>query len=234
MDGAIIKDNLASVRERIDAAARRAGRDPAGIELVAVSKFHPAPEIAEAALAGQAAFGESRVQEALEKFPALKERFPGIRLHMIGHLQSNKARPAAGLFDCVQSVDSADIARRLSKAAFEAGRTLELFLEVHTGEESKAGFRSPDSVWACVDEAASLPGIRLAGLMTMAPFTRDEGPIRASFRALAEIGREWKARYPALGSPVLSMGMSNDYEIAVEEGSGMLRIGTAIFGERGA
>jgi uncharacterized pyridoxal phosphate-containing UPF0001 family protein len=209
MDEAVIRDNIAAVRERIDAAARRSGRDPAGIRLVAVSKFHPAQEIAAALRAGQLVFGESRVQEALEKFPGLREGFPALELHMIGHLQSNKAKAAAGLFDCVQC-------------------------EVHTGEESKAGFRSDGDLWACLDAAASLPGIRFGGLMTMAPYTREAAPIRASFRKLAALGREWQVRYPALASPVISMGMSNDYEIAIEEGSGMLRIGTAIFGERGA
>jgi pyridoxal phosphate enzyme (YggS family) len=234
MDEAVIRDNIAAVRERIDAAARRSGRDPAGIRLVAVSKFHPAQEIAAALRAGQLVFGESRVQEALEKFPGLREGFPALELHMIGHLQSNKAKAAAGLFDCVQSVDSLEIARRLSLAATEAGRTIKVLCEVHTGEESKAGFRSDGDLWACLDAAASLPGIRFGGLMTMAPYTREAAPIRASFRKLAALGREWQVRYPALASPVISMGMSNDYEIAIEEGSGMLRIGTAIFGERGA
>lgn len=234
MDEAAIKQNVSEVMERIDAAARRAGRDPGGIALVAVSKFHPAQEIEAALRTGLRVFGESRVQEAQEKFPGLRALFPGLSLHMIGHLQSNKAAPAAGLFDWVQSADSAGIAGRLSKAASESGRVLDILCEVHTGEESKAGFRSDGELWACVDAALALPGIRLRGLMTMAPFTRDQAPIRASFRALSALGREWERRYPELGPAVLSMGMSNDYEIAIEEGSGMLRIGTALFGERGA
>jgi PLP dependent protein len=234
MDEAAIKHNVSMVRERIEAAARRSGRDPLGISLVAVSKFHPASEIEAALRCGLSLFGESRLQEAQEKFPDLRARFPALELHMIGHLQSNKAAPAAGLFDWVQSADSLGIARRLSKAASETGRVVDILCEVHTGEESKAGFRSAGELWACVDAALALPGLRLRGLMTMAPFTRDEAPVRASFRALAALGREWEGRYPELGPAVLSMGMSNDYEIAIEEGSGMLRIGTAIFGERGA
>lgn len=231
MDDAIIRDNIAAVWERIDAAARRSGRDASRVALVAVSKFHAADEVEAAVRAGLSLFGESRVQEALGKFPGLRERHPGIRLHMIGHLQSNKAKAAAGLFDCVQSVDSPAIAERLSAVAGN-GAAMELLCEVHTGEESKSGFRSADELWACLDAAAALPGLRFRGLMTMAPFTEDPGPVRASFRALAALGREWERRYPDLGRPVLSMGMSNDYEIAVEEGSDMLRIGTAIFGER--
>lgn len=234
MDEAVIRDNIAAVRERIEAAARRSGRDAAGVALAAVSKFHPASEVEAAYRAGLSLFGESRVQEAMGKFPSLRDRCPGISLHMIGSLQSNKAKAAVGLFDCVQSLDSPSLARKLSAAALSAGKAVEVLCEVHTGEESKAGFRSEDELWACLDAADALPGIVFRGLMTMAPFTAEEAPVRASFRRLAALGREWERRYPVLGPPLLSMGMSNDFEIAVEEGSGMLRIGTAIFGERSA
>ncbi len=226
-----IADNLLKLRERIDAAALRSGRDPAGISLVAVSKLHPAEAAAAAYLAGQRLFGENRVQEAGEKFPALRESCPDIEVHMIGHLQSNKAKAAAGIFSCVQSLDSIELARKLSAAAQACGRTLGVFIELHTGEESKAGFRSPEEALACLDILRGLPFLQPRGLMTMAPFTRDPQPIRASFRALAALGGHWQAQHPDLAPPLLSMGMSNDYEIAVEEGSTMLRIGTAIFGE---
>lgn len=234
MGEASIKDNVDSVMERVRSAVARAGRRMEDITVVAVSKFHPAAEIDAVYGCGMRVFGESRVQEASGKFPSLLGRYPDMRVHMLGHLQSNKAKDAAGLFSCVQSLDSAELARKLSKAASASGRNLDVLCEVHTGEESKSGFRRAEDLWRCLDELPSLPGIVPVGLMTMAPYTRDQDPIRASFRALSALGEEWRRRYPGLGLPVLSMGMSNDYEIAIEEGSTMLRIGTALFGERTA
>jgi pyridoxal phosphate enzyme (YggS family) len=234
MEASRIGENVQSVMDRVRAASARAGRGAGEIAVVAVSKFHSAEEVSEAYRAGLRLFGENRVQEAQGKFPALMAAHADIGLHMLGHLQSNKAKAAAGLFSCVQSLDSIELGRKLSKAAVEGNAALEVFCEVHTGEESKSGFRSPDELWACLDGLRSLPGIVPAGLMTMAPFTSDEAPIRASFRALAALAKDWSSRHPDLGPPILSMGMSNDYEIAIEEGSTMLRIGTAFFGERGA
>jgi hypothetical protein len=175
------------------------------------------------------------VQEAAVKRASDFNFLPGVELHMIGRLQSNKARAATEIFDCVQSLDSTRLAAILGGACRQAGKDMPVFLELHTGEESKAGFRTLDEVWKALDAIVgegSSGRLRPIGLMTMAPYTDDPGPIRASFRALAAAGREWARRYPELGRPLLSMGMSNDFEIAVEEGSDMLRIGSLIFGDQ--
>ena len=233
-----IGSRLESLRERIARAAERAGRTASQVRLMAVSKFRPGADIRAAYAAGQRLFGESRVQEAMAKRASDFSVLPGAELHMIVRLQSNKARAAAETFDCVQSLDSARLAGILGGACRAAGKDMPVFLELHTGEESKAGFRSPDELWEALDAIASeadasgdeAGGLKPIGLMTMAPYTDDPAPIRASFRALAAAGAEWARRRPELGRPLLSMGMSNDFEIAVEEGSDMLRIGSLIFG----
>jgi PLP dependent protein len=235
-----IGSRLASLRERVALAALRADRDPRSVRIMAVSKFRSSEEVRAAHAAGLRLFGESRVQEAgpkaLEAFSVLE----GVELHMIGHLQSNKAREAVRIFSCVQSIDSFALALVLERESRALGKSLGGFFEIHTAEESKSGFRSPEDLWKALEglmDAASrsgedaVPGLRPLGLMTMAPFTRDEGAVRASFRSLAALAREWGERYPEQEKPLLSMGMSNDFEIAVEEGSDMVRIGTAIFGE---
>jgi len=230
------------------AAAGRAGRDPGAVALMAVGKFHPAEASLAAFAAGAKVFGESRVQEALAKFGAQGDAAADagsaplsaalargdLELHLIGTLQSNKAKKAAELFSCVESVHSVEIARELSKRALAAGRRLDVLLELHTAEETKSGFPGRDSLLAACDGLAGLEGLRVRGLMTMAPWTSDERAIRASFRALAALHREIAASGRFERFDVLSMGMTNDYEIAIEEGSTMVRVGTAIFGERGA
>ncbi len=230
---------IEALRERIARAAARSGRDPGSVRLMAVSKFRRPDEVRSAYAAGMRLFGESRVAEAADKSEAAFSALAGTELHMIGHLQSNKARAAVRIFSCVQSVDSARLALILDDEARSAGKMTGAYFEVHTAEESKAGFRAGDELWRALDdvlEASSARGgeggLEPAGLMTMAPFTSDEAPVRASFRALAAIGREWERRHPELPRPTLSMGMSDDFEIAIEEGSDMVRIGTAIFGAR--
>jgi hypothetical protein len=227
-----IAESIARVRERLEAAAVRSGRNPAEIRLMAVSKFHGADAVEEAYSAGMRLFGESRVQEAKEKFTPLLAAHADLELHLIGGLQRNKAKYAADLFSCVQSIDRDEILMELSRRSAAAGRTLDILFELHTGEESKAGYPDFGALRRAVDLAAGLPCLRVRGLMTMAPYTEDQIPVRAAFRSLRQARDRLAALYPALDFSVLSMGMTGDFEIAVEEGSTLIRVGTAIFGER--
>jgi pyridoxal phosphate enzyme (YggS family) len=220
------------IEERIAAAARRAGRDPGEIRLMGVSKFQELPLIEEAWAGGLRLFGENRVREAAEKFTGFKSLHPEAELHLIGSLQRNKAKIAVSLFDCIESVDRDELIAELGKFAAAREKPLEILLELHTGEDSKAGYPDEDSLFRAAEKALAFPALALRGLMTMAPFTREESPIRASFRALVSAGNKLRARFPECGWSCLSMGMSNDFEIAVEEGSTLLRIGTALFEER--
>ncbi len=223
---------FAEVMGRTALAARRSGRESGSVAVLAVAKFHPVDAVEAAYRAGARLFGESRVQEAESKYPPFLAAHPDASVELIGHLQSNKAKKAAALFSRVQSVDSLGILAELDRRALEAGRRLELLLELHTGEESKSGFASLDELWRACEAAAAMRGVLVRGLMTMAPYTKDESPIRASFRALREAFSEVRRRFGFPRFDVLSMGMSNDYEIAVEEGSTLVRVGTAIFGGR--
>jgi pyridoxal phosphate enzyme (YggS family) len=235
-----VADRVAALRGGIAEAARAAGRDPAGIELMAVSKFHPRAAVTAAWEAGITLFGESRVQEAEGKFGPPEPPLEGCRLELIGLLQTNKAKKAAALFDRIQSVDSIKLLRELGKRAAterSPGRPpLEILLELHTGEDSKSGFPDLESLYAACEEflllAESGAPLRLRGLMTMAPYTPAEAPIRASFTALRGAFESITRRFSPPAFDVLSMGMTNDWKIAVEEGSTLLRIGTAIFSER--
>lgn len=213
---------LAEVRERIAAAARAAGRDPAGVTLVAVSKTQP-PERVEAALAaGQRVFGENYVQEAAGRWPPLRERYPDVELHMIGGLQSNKAAEAVALFDVIESVDRPKLARELAKAAERQGRRPRLLIQVNTGEEpQKSGVLPaalPDLVGLCRDGL----GLPLEGLMAIPPEGEDVAPHAA---LLAKLARRH-------GLPAVSVGMSADFETAVRFGATQVRVGTLIFGAR--
>jgi pyridoxal phosphate enzyme (YggS family) len=204
---------------------------------MAVSKFQPAAKIEEAMNSGLRLFGENRVQEAAEKFPALTARsaaagFPLREVHMIGSLQRNKAKAASRIFDCVQSLDREEIITELALHAKERERPLAVLLELHTGEISKSGFPDEEALLRAAEQVLSSPGLTAGGLMTMAPFNAAESSIRASFRALVHAQRTLASHFPQADWSCLSMGMSGDFEIAVEEGSTLLRIGTAIFGER--
>jgi pyridoxal phosphate enzyme (YggS family) len=229
-----VSANVSIARERVAVAASRAGRDPKAVELMAVTKLHPVEAVLAAYDAGIRVFGESRVQEALGKFPAFLAARPDARLELIGRLQSNKAGKAVHLFSRVHSVDSEGLLRELDRRAVAEGRRLEVLLELHTGEASKAGFRDLEALFGACELLAGAPsgGLWPRGLMTMAPFTDDPGPIRAAFRALRAAHEAVRARFSFPRFDVLSMGMSNDYEIAVEEGSTLLRLGTALFGSR--
>lgn len=227
-----VLDNLNRVLDSIREAEIASGRPVGSVSLMAVSKFNPPESIIEALEAGQILFGENRVQEAREKFPALIEKRPDIRLHMIGSLQRNKVRQILPLIECVQSVDREELLSEIGKRAEELGKTVEVLFEMHTGEESKAGYPDKDSLFASIDLLRDLPYVRCRGLMTMAPWTGVEREIRGSFRSLRELRDDCETRYPNLDFSVLSMGMSGDYSIAIEEGSTLVRVGTAIFGAR--
>ena len=220
-NGGVIRDRLEEVRERIRRAAERAGRDPNGITLVAVSKIKPAGDIVEAYEAGQRDFGENYVQELQTKRSELPE-LPGVRFHLIGHLQSNKSRVASEIFDVIQTVDNEKLARRLND---QTDRPLEVFLEVKLSEEDAKHGADPARVGALAAFVRECPNLRLRGLMTMPPWSEDPEAPRPYFRRLREIAREH-------GLAELSMGMSHDLETAIEEGATIVRVGTAIFGKR--
>lgn len=227
-----IADNLERVRDTIRDAERAAGRREGEVALLAVSKFHPVESILEAVRGGQTAFGENRAQEAEVKFPAILASHPNISLHMIGSLQRNKVRRVLSIAQCIQSIDRPDLLVEIGKRAAETGKRIDLLFEYHTGEESKAGYASPDSLYRSIDLLGDFPFLRCRGLMTMAPYTADDKAVRASFRSLRGLAESCRSRYPSVDFSVLSMGMSSDYRIAIEEGSTLVRIGTAIFGTR--
>ena len=212
--------NLAAVRARMERAAERSRRDPAGILLLAVTKIFPAEAIQEAYALGLLEFGENYVQEFERKVPSLSG-LAGARFHLIGHLQSNKAVKAAELFQVVQTVDSAKLARRLN----DAGRVLDIMLEVKLSEEESKHGVDPVGVPALIEAVRACPNLRLRGLMTMPPWSEDPEAPRGYFRTLRELAQ-------AHDLAELSMGMSNDLETAIEEGSTCVRVGTALFGKR--
>jgi PLP dependent protein len=228
-----LRQRLADVRSRIADAAGRARRDPSSVRLVAVSKTFPAGAVRDAAAAGQIDFGENKVQEALQKMDAAPDL--RIRWHLIGHLQSNKAKKAAERFDVIQSIDSSDLLRRVDEAARAANRRPELLIQVDlAGESTKFGAGEAD-LPAIFEVAAAATHARTVGLMLLPPAFDDPNLARPYFRALSDVRR----RLMALGVPApmlaeLSMGMSHDFEAAVEEGATIVRVGSAIFGARPA
>jgi PLP dependent protein len=217
-----IADNIKVIDERISAAAERAGRNRSEITLISVSKAIE-PDLVEAALqAGQTIFGESKVQEARAKIAVVSGR---ARWHLIGHLQTNKARDAVALFEVIHSVDSLKLADELNKWSERAGKTQAILLEVNvSGEASKFGLK-PEDLESTLAAINQLPRLEVQGLMTVAPYVKEPKEARPHFRRLRELR-------DALGLRDLSMGMSHDFEVAIEEGATMVRIGTAIFGER--
>jgi pyridoxal phosphate enzyme (YggS family) len=229
-----IAEQLASIRERIEAAARRAGRNPADVGLMAVCKTFPASAIVEAYDAGQRLFGENRVQELADKFPDLAE-LNGAEFHMIGHLQSNKTAKAVEIFQAVDSIDSAKLAQRLNEATAKLGKTLDILIEINVGgEEAKSGV-APDSseINAILGQASEWTNLRIRGLMTVPPYSDDPEGARPYFHRLRTLRDRLVGRnLPGVQLDSLSMGMSHDFEVAIEEGSTCVRIGTAIFGTR--
>jgi len=230
----VIADRVAAVRERIARSAERASRPPEEVTLVAVSKTFPADAVRTAFGAGVRHFGENRVQEGDAKVAVLGDlRSAGLTWHFIGHLQSNKARKAASLFDVVQSVDSVDLAGRLARSAFEAGRTLRALVQVDlAGETRKFGIPEAE-VPAALEAIRDLKGLRVEGLMVLPPFLDDPEELRPYFRRLRLL-RDRVAAAGLIAGDELSMGMSHDFEAAIEEGATIVRVGSAIFGERTA
>jgi pyridoxal phosphate enzyme (YggS family) len=225
-----IRDGVLQVMERIEDAAARALRDPADVRLVAVTKTVTREHIIEAIEAGVTCIGENRVQEAERKFGG---GLPTVEKHLVGHLQTNKARKALELFDMIQSVDSLRLARELATRAEAAGGSIGVLVEVNTsGEEAKYGFAPEDTVEA-VRGMADFRGIRVTGLMTVGAFLPDPEDVRPCFRRLRELrDAVEEAVIPGVAMDHLSMGMTNDFEVAIEEGATMVRVGRAIFGER--
>jgi hypothetical protein len=237
-----IAENILFVRETIAAACARARRDPAEVTLLAVSKTHPVSTILEAVAAGVQHFGENRVEEATTKIPeANRQSSIPLTWHMIGHVQSRKAREVVPLFQVVHSVDSLKLAEKLSRLMSEQGSKLDILLEINvSGEESKSGIAAAnwssnmavrDQVWKTVEQILALPGLNVRGLMTMAPIVNDMEHTRPVFANLAALRRALIESF-GVEMPDLSMGMTDDYPIAIEEGATMVRVGRAIFGQR--
>jgi hypothetical protein len=223
-----LEQRLAVLRENIDAACRKAGRDPAGAEIIAVTKTHGPEAIREAWDAGLRIMGENKVQEAAAKIPL---SLSGPEWHLIGHLQKNKVRHALALFSTIHSVDSADLLEAIDRIADEDGRAPHVLLEVNvSGEASKFGIR-PDALAAVVETAMNCRRLTLDGFMTMAPFSPNPEDSRPHFARLRELRDDMERRFGAV-FPRLSMGMSGDYAVAASEGATWLRIGTALFGPR--
>jgi PLP dependent protein len=217
-----IRANLGRVQEAVARACARAGRSPDHVLLIAVSKTMDAERVRQAVAAGVAALGENRVQEARDKIEALGHPVPW---HLIGSLQTNKARDAARLFDWIHSVDRAELARELSRRAHGAARTVNVLLQVNVGDEPQKGGVAVAEVKRLCDEVATLPNLRVRGLMAIPPAAPTPEETRPHFRTLRELRDQ-------LGLEHCSMGMSADYEVAIEEGATMVRVGTAIFGPR--
>jgi len=227
----MIQDNILSIKEHIASVCRRLGRDSGGIVFVGVTKYADAAQVKEVVAAGVTHIGENRVQEAKAKF-AVPGNFEGVTKHLIGHLQTNKVKEAVELFDLIQSVDSLKVAREIEKQSVKLNKVMDVLIEVNvSGEEQKHGFVSQD-VMAAIKEMSSFAHIQVLGLMTMAPFVEDKDIIRNCFRDLKNLFEEIKRIYSAdsnINMKYLSMGMTADYGIALEEGSNMVRIGRAIY-----
>jgi pyridoxal phosphate enzyme (YggS family) len=243
-----LEANLNRIRRRIAAAAERAGRSAEDVTLVAVSKTQPAEAVVSAFRLGLRHFGENRVEEAEEKIPLVRSALSdeatasSLTWHMVGHLQSRKAGTAAGLFQMLHSLDSVKLARKLSRLCVESGRVMPVLLETNvSGEQSKYGFSyhpgidEPEqlsALLAAVEQMLGLPGIEVHGLMTMAPIVSDPEQARPVFRRLRSLRDEFAGRFPDGDWRHLSMGMTDDFEVAVEEGATIVRVGRAIFGPR--
>jgi pyridoxal phosphate enzyme (YggS family) len=235
-----LQSNLAHTKGRIAAAAIRVGRHPDEITLVAVTKTFPTEMIEEAWSAGLREFGENRLQEAEPKITWLREKDLDLNWHMVGHLQRNKVKKAIGLFDIVHSVDSVRLAREISRQCRAKGISMPILLEVNvSGESAKYGFRVQEAnseqeqqFLDVVEQIAALPDLDVQGLMTMAPLDAPEEVLRSCFRSLKCLFEKLKEAFPELKCRHLSMGMTDDFEVAIEEGATMIRVGRAIFGER--
>lgn len=225
-----IAANVAAVQERIYAACERSGRDPSEVTLIAVSKTKPVSDIYAAMDAGMTCFGENKVQELTGKIDTIGD---GVHWHMIGHLQKNKVKYIVGRVELIHSVDSVELAEKIQNEAEKKSVNVDILVEVNVAqEESKFGITTDEAI-AMVEEIAKFPNIRIQGLMTIAPFTDDPEENRPYFRNLKKLAVDIKSKnIDNVTMSILSMGMTGDYEVAVEEGATMVRVGTGIFGER--
>jgi PLP dependent protein len=237
-----IAENIESVRQRIEAACLKSGRKPEDVTLIAVSKTHPVEAVMEAVAAGAQHFGENRVEEAETKIPMVKAQVSkSVTWHMIGHVQSRKAKDVESLFQYVHSVDTFKLAQKFSALSVETGRKLDVLLEMNvSGEEAKHGFVATNwenndavksALWSEMEQVLALPGLQVRGLMTMAPIVPDPEDARPVFASLAGLRQSLQDRFSVV-LPDLSMGMTDDYPVAIVEGATFVRVGRAIFGER--
>lgn len=229
-----IKENLEIINTKIENAKISCGRKDDLVKLMAVSKFHPVEEISEAINNKQFLFGENRVQEANLKFPALIEQNDKVKLHLIGQLQTNKVKDIVKITECIQSVDRIKLVEEIEKQCAKINKSINVLFEIHTGEESKSGFTDENLFDEMMDSFVNnkYPHVIPCGFMTMAPFTENKSLIHKSFECLRLFKEKKQKQYTNFNFSELSMGMSGDFEIAIEEGSTIVRVGTAIFGER--
>lgn len=229
-----IKDNLKYIKDSILECEIKNNRENGSVKLLAVSKFHPAEKIIEAINENQFYFGENRIQEACSKFESIKSDYQKVELHIIGQLQSNKVKNAIKIANVIQSVDRLSLINEVEKQCAKINKSIKILFEYHTAEDSKSGFENENDVFEILSlfEQKKFPHIIPTGFMTMAPFTDDEKLIHKSFETLRYLKENMQKQFPKFNLSELSMGMSDDYKIAIEEGSTMVRIGTAIFGER--
>ncbi len=244
VDAQGLAERLRVVRDQIVAACLAAGRSPETVTLVAVSKTHPPEVVAAAWQVGQTDFGENRPEEAVEKIAAVREKLPGaaVRWHMIGHIQSRKARLVLSRYALIHAVDSLHLAAKLSRLAQEAGESLDILLEMNTsGEASKYGWQAAgwersatvrQALWADIRDLLALPGLKVHGLMTMAPVVAEMELARPTFAGLRRLRDALAESYPQADWSQLSMGMTDDFPVAISEGATIVRIGRAIFGPR--
>lgn len=229
-----IKVNIEKIKSQITAAEIAAVRKPGSVKLLAVSKFHPAESVYDAISAGQIDFGENRVQEACSKFPEIIEKFPNVNLHIIGQLQTNKVKKAVQIASMIESVDRLELVKEIEKQCAKIDKKIEILFEFHTGEESKSGYKTVESLEETLDFIAqgNAPHIIPKGFMTMAPLTENTDEIKKSFLMMKQIAEKMQEKYNDFELTELSMGMSHDFKIAIEAGSTEVRVGTAIFGQR--
>ena len=229
-----IENNLKEILQKIESAEQKYNRTKGTVKLLAVSKFHPVDAVIKAISAGHLLFGENRVQEAVSKFSDINSFNKDVELHIIGQLQTNKVKKAVSVASCIESVDRIDLLKEIQKQCEKINKKIKILFEVNTAEDSKSGFKNYEDLYEAVKYCAdgNTPFVEPIGFMTMAPLTDDEALIRKSFSSLRKLSEKLQTEFPMFNFSELSMGMSNDYEIAIEEGSTEVRIGTAIFGER--
>ena len=229
-----IENNLKEILQKIESAEQKYNRTKGTVKLLAVSKFHPVDAVEKAISAGHLLFGENRVQEAVAKFTDINSFNKDVELHIIGQLQTNKVKKAVSVASCIESVDRIDLLKEIQKQCEKINKKIKILFEVNTAEDSKSGFKNYEDLYEAVKYCSdgNTPFVEPIGFMTMAPLTDDEALIRKSFSSLRKLSEKLQTEFPMFNFSELSMGMSNDYEIAIEEGSTEVRIGTAIFGER--